>query len=221
MLALAGILGLLLCSDAHAQRGGGGKRGGGGSRPNAYPGYNSGYNHNYGSYRGGYSNGITFGVGLGYGIQPQYYNRSYYPYSSSYDYPSQGTTYYTTPSVVYSTPNVVYTPSSPIYDITTVSAEVTTGRAIIEVTVPAADAKVLFGTTVMEQQQGKERRYESTEIALGQNFTYTITARWMNDGKPMEQVQKVDVMAGKTSKAIFRNEDATRQMPPPEPSRVK
>jgi uncharacterized protein (TIGR03000 family) len=69
--------------------------------------------------------------------------------------------------------------------------------------------------------EGKERRYESTEIPLGQNFTYTITAQWMNEGKLMEQVQKVEIMAGKTSKATFRNKDAVRQLPPPEPSREK
>ena len=234
MMVLAGTLGLMMCGETYAQRGNG-NRGNGGARPNAYPGYNSGYNfgsnnfglNNLGGYRGGFGNGTTLGTILGYGSQGQYYNNGngYYQSSPSYAYPSQGTTYYTTPSVMYapSTSGTIVQ-GSPNYDTSTVPtmmpAASTTGKAVIEVTVPTADAKVLFGTTLVDMP-GRERRYESSEIALGQKFTYTITARWMNDGKPMEQVQVVDVMAGKTSKATFRNEDATRQLPAPEPTREK
>jgi len=72
------------------------------------------------------------------------------------------------------------------------------------VVVPTANAQVWFGDT-LTTQQGTERLFHSPALEPGKNFTYTIKARWMENGKAVERDRQVNVQAGQKITVNFRD----------------
>ena len=85
----------------------------------------------------------------------------------------------------------------------------------VTVLVPAADAQVWFenGATA---QQGMERVFESPPLEPNQNFTYTIKARWTENGQTVNRERRVNVQAGQSVTVNFR-EKTGENVPPPLP----
>lgn len=165
-------------------RPGGGSPGGGGGHPppagggHPPPHNGGGYHGGYYGYRGyPYYGGFYSPFYLGFGFGPAY----------SYDYAPYSSLHIPQPYVV--APPVALAPPQPI--------------AFIDVSVPTADAEVWLGSS-STTSKGLTRHYESPPLEPGQNYTYTITAKWLVDGKPVEESRDVSVSAGKTSSVDFR-----------------
>ncbi len=137
----------------------------------------------YRGYLGGYYPGYFGGYDCGY------YDNDYSPgvildTTPSYDY---------TPSYYYTPPAAVVTP-----DTTTVPD----GRAQVEVRVPAPDAQVFFDGAAT-QQRGMDRMFISPPLTSGQNQTYSIEARWTENGRPVDMTKSVTVTPGRTATVDF------------------
>jgi len=65
----------------------------------------------------------------------------------------------------------------------------------LQVRVPVANAEVLFDGN-KTTQAGTLREFVSPPLAAQGSFTYVITARWMENGQPVERVRTVQVQAG-------------------------
>jgi uncharacterized protein (TIGR03000 family) len=75
--------------------------------------------------------------------------------------------------------------------------------ANLTVIVPVTDAQVWFDNTATTQQ-GMQRLFASPPLTPNQNFTYTIKARWMENGKAVNQERQVNVQAGQNVTVNFR-----------------
>jgi uncharacterized protein (TIGR03000 family) len=73
----------------------------------------------------------------------------------------------------------------------------------VTVLVPAADAQVWFDNNATTQQ-GMQRLFESPSLTPNHAYTYTIKARWMENGKAVEQERQVNVQAGHNVTVNFR-----------------
>jgi len=175
-------------SEAAGRGGGGGGRGGGGGYRGGYGGgYRGGYagyrGYGYGGYRGygygyrGYGyGGVGYYGGLGY----------YYPYYAGYPYtdayPDYSASYSPAPAVYqsfYAAPAAVTAPNN---------------KALIDVNVPADAAIWIDGNPT--KQTGASREYVTPALTPGQNYSYELKARWMENGQPVEKTQKVRFQAG-------------------------
>jgi uncharacterized protein (TIGR03000 family) len=78
----------------------------------------------------------------------------------------------------------------------------------IDVRIPA-NAEILFEGQ-KTTQTGPRRLFVSPPLAPGQNFTYEILAKWMENGREVTQSRKVPVTAGQRVMV-----DLTRPMQPP------
>jgi len=176
--------------DAYAQRRGGGYRGGRG-------GYNGGSSWSVGVGGGG----ISVGVGNGYygnGYGGGYYGRGgyYRPYySDSY--------YYSTPS--YYSDTVV----EPAVEVRQ-SGYTDPNTATVTVIVPNPDAQVWFDDA-QTSQRGMERIFQTP--GLQQTGAYTIRARWVDNGRTVDQQRRVQVQPGRSAVVDFRGE----KLPTPRP----
>jgi uncharacterized protein (TIGR03000 family) len=193
ILSLAGLTVLASASDAFAQR----RIYGGGW------GYSPGISIGVG--RGGYYAPYSYYGGLGYS---PYYLGSGYGYSPSY--------YYTTPS--YGVIPMTYAQPAPMQIRQSYYPVPTTVLQSVSVTVlvPAADAQVWFENRATSQQ-GTERLFESPLLEPNHNFTYTIKARWLENGKAVDGERRVSVQAGQSVTVNFR-ESSGESVPPPLPS---
>jgi uncharacterized protein (TIGR03000 family) len=151
--------------------------------------YRPGY-YGYGYRRGLFGYGL---YGLGYGYPYGYYGSGWnygYPYSNfgygygyPYGYGNANVYTYTSPSVEsYSS----YYPSQS-------EARPNDNTAQLKIVVPV-DAELWFNG-VKTAQAGTERHFISPALAPGKNYTYAIEARWMENGKPVEQTRSVHVHA--------------------------
>jgi uncharacterized protein (TIGR03000 family) len=215
-LLLAGAALLAMPGPSQAQRGGrgGGVHVGGGARfggvrygsygggyHQGYSGYRS-YNHSYSPYRRYYNYGHKYRFGYGYpyydsyGLYPDYgsYYGSY-PDSSSYpDSDYDAYPYYD--SILYTPPASSSGPSGPSADIgqPVVSSTPSDTTAHVTVKVPA-DAEVwLEGKKTTST--GSVREFQSPPLEAGYEYTYTLRARWLQNGKEITQTQEVGVSAG-------------------------
>jgi uncharacterized protein (TIGR03000 family) len=66
------------------------------------------------------------------------------------------------------------------------------GVATIRVVVPTADAVVTFDGAPT-QQRGTERVFQTPPLEPGQEFTYTVTATWVENGQKMSREDRVTV----------------------------
>jgi uncharacterized protein (TIGR03000 family) len=53
-------------------------------------------------------------------------------------------------------------------------------------------------------EQGMQRLFHSPALTPNQNFTYTIKARWMENGQAVNQERRVNVQAGQSITVSFR-----------------
>ena len=166
----AALLGVLLTAlPAFAARpgwSGGGYRGGWG-----------GYNGGWGGYNGGWGGYYGRGFGIGIGTAP-YYDNGYY-----------GPNYVVTPS-----PTVVVTPDVNTTQSSYFAPAAPDDRAHIDVRVPP-DAQVFFDGSPT-RQTGEERMFVSPPLDPGRTYNYNIEARWMDNGKMVDQTKTVTVGPG-------------------------
>jgi uncharacterized protein (TIGR03000 family) len=187
----------------HGGGGGGGYHGGGGY--GGYGGYHGGYGGygyrgGYGGYYGrgyygGYGRGF-YGFGFGY---PGYW--PYYGYGYGFDdfagYPSYPYVdpYVDGPALVAGA-NVPSSDSRRFYPPTMETAPfpVEADRALVAVRLPA-NAQLFFQGTEMTMT-GPERTFRSPPLDANRNYRYDITARWTENGKPVERSRSLMVKAG-------------------------
>jgi uncharacterized protein (TIGR03000 family) len=182
---------------------------------NSQGGYNGGYNRGYnGGYNRGYNGGYNRGYNGGnYGYGNYGWNRSgvsigFGGYDRSFANPSYG--YYSSPNVQYVTPSYYYTPSTTFVTPTPPPPPVVSqaaftqpdDRAHIEVRVPATDAEIIFDGD-RTQQQGMDRQFVSPPLTPGKSFSYSIEARWTENGRTMTQKRSVTVGAGQNAMVDF------------------
>jgi uncharacterized protein (TIGR03000 family) len=143
-------------------------------------------------YGGGYYGGGYYLGGWGLGYSPFY--RSYgYGYAPSYYDGTPGYSNYAEPAPVVPTTQVQQ------------SFYPTQGQDFVslKVLVPIADAKVWFQNQATTEQ-GMQRLFHSPALTPNQNFTYTIKARWMENGQAVNQERRVNVQAGQNITVSFR-----------------
>jgi len=124
--------------------------------------------------------------GPGYGPPPYsggYYGGNYgYPdYSYSGAYPSTSLSSYYNPGTV---------------------AAIPADRARIQVTLPDAQAEVLFDGQPT-RSTGSVRTYEPTDLQPGKTYSYTVTASWRQGDQVMRDVRRVEVNPGRTTTLDF------------------
>ena len=176
----------------HGGGGGGGHGGGHGGGGHGYGG--GGYHGGYGGgYRGGYGYGGYGLGGLGYGGYGGLGYNSGYAVAPPY---RQG---YVDPNVQYVDPSVQqdYSQRQSGY----YAPPTQDNSAMIRVFVPP-DAKVWIGGEATTKT-GEDRTFASPVLTPGKSYTYQIKATWMQDGKPVEQTQKIKVLANETSNVTF------------------
>jgi uncharacterized protein (TIGR03000 family) len=130
------------------------------------------------------------------GYRSPYYGRGY-NYNAPYYY---GGRYYYTPEYSYSTPSYSYWDSG-VQPAEYQSFYSDPNAATITVLVPNADTQVWFddaGTS----QRGMERVF--TTPALKQAGTYTIKARWTENGRTVDRQREVRVQPGQSATVNFR-----------------
>jgi uncharacterized protein (TIGR03000 family) len=205
-----------------AQHRGGGHYGGGGFHGGGYHGggyygggyrgggyYHGGYSRGGGVYHGGYYRGYRgypgyygygLGLGLGYalgsGLGYPYYGYGYSSPYYGYSYPdyAYGSTY------VYPSDQVVVPDSS----ITTQSlyTPAASNQASVTVVLPTPDAQVFVQGTDMTGQ-GAVRQFVSPPLEPGQDYAYTVRARWQEGGRTVDQTRTVDVRANQAATVDF------------------
>lgn len=197
IFGLTGLAVLASASDAFAQRRGYGYGGGWGNSPGISINLGrGGYNSPYGYYGGsGYSSLYQGGYGgYGYNSAPRYY----------YSTPS----YYVNPAPYYSATTEI----RPSYYVAPTPVQ---QGANMTVLVPAVDAQVWFENRATSQQ-GTERLFHSPPLEVNQTFTYTIRARWMENGQAVDRERRVNVQAGQSVTVNFR-ENSRENLPAPLP----
>jgi uncharacterized protein (TIGR03000 family) len=205
-LALVTTVLTVFAADATAQ--GRGRRGGGNIWNNVASWYLPSANTGW-YVPGTYSNWnypVTYGDSWsGRGGYRSYYTPSYSYYTPSYSY-------YTTPSTAVVTSNPVITQTS-FYEPSD------SRKSLLTVIVPTTDAQVWLNGTLMSSQ-GFERNYSSPPLETGLNYTYSVKAQWMVDGRPVEQLRDVTVRAGQRSTVDFR-QPSGQPAPLPVPNNLK
>jgi len=138
----------------------------------------------YGLGYGGYGYG---GYGLGYGgYVPSYagYTAGYGGYAAPY----VGNGFASVPANPPVNPNANYAPPAQ-----TQQPPANDNTAHLMVVVPES-AELWFNGT-KTSVTGTQREFVTPALTPGKNFTYEIKARWMENGRPVEQTQSVQVQA--------------------------
>jgi uncharacterized protein (TIGR03000 family) len=191
LLLLAGALVVTLPSSAAAQHGHGGHGGfggwggglgGWGGGLGGWGGGLGGWGGGLGGWNGGYyPGGFGYYGGRGYG----WGNYGYYPYyGGSYGWtgPMYGVSGASYP--MYGYQSGYYSPVQ----------QSDNNAAHLRLMVPP-DARVTI-QGAQTQSTGPVREYESPPLTPGKTYTYTIQARWNDNGREVTQTKKVDVAAG-------------------------
>ena len=205
IVSLAGLTVLASAGDALAQRRGG---------------YGGGYGGGWGG-----SPGISISVGRGgyYSPYGNYGGRGYSPYQG-YGY---GNSY--APSYYYATPSYYVNPATYyeeayVAPTTQVRPSYYTAPAApqqfvnMTVLVPTAEAQVWFDDRATTQK-GMDRLFHSPPLEPNQSFTYTIKARWLENGQAVNRERRVNVEAGRNITVNFR-EDIRENVAPPLPNPI-
>jgi uncharacterized protein (TIGR03000 family) len=188
-LAPLAVVGLLIAGSAIPALGGPRQGYDGSIRPIGPYGMSYGIGMGYGGYGPGFLSSPSYGAySRGYtgGYSPSYYGS--YP-SSRYDYGS-GLPYLGGPTL-YATPGV--TGYSSAYPPQRQRQALKDAPAHLTVIVPK-DAELWF-EGVKTSQQGTERHFVTPSLTPGERYSYEVKARWMQDGKPVEEVRTVHVRA--------------------------
>jgi len=139
----------------------------------------------------------------GYYPPTGYYSSYYRPYSVGYGY-SYAPFYYNTVPTYAVNPGSYYLQPATMLQPTPAEPERAPQFVTLTVIVPTADAQVWFENTPTAQQ-GTERVFRSPALEPGKSFTYTIKARWMDNGKSVERERQVMVQAGQKITLNFRD----------------
>jgi uncharacterized protein (TIGR03000 family) len=173
--------------------------------------YNGHYHPGYGYYPGLYALGLGLGYAAAYGS---------YAYPSSYFYPLSyydggALSYYNVGPSSYAAletpiPYRSYYPSmsadvTPPAPTTTVPTDT---KAYVRVVVPA-DAELWFDGE-KTAQTGTSREFVSPPLTLGTDYSYEIRARWLENGKPVDQTRSVTVRGGSLTLVNFTHPSPTR-----------
>jgi uncharacterized protein (TIGR03000 family) len=199
VLVLGALVLLFTPETATAQRWPGG---GGRAYPWTYgpaPAYRGSYPAYYRSYYPYYGSSPRYSRYLGY-YYPGYYPYGVYVYPSYYLY--SGPNVYVPDYSAYAPAPSVYQSFYPPYPGSAESVQ-TASPVLIEVHVPSAEAEVWFDG-VKTTQTGTLRSFLSPSLAPGGTFTYTVRARWTEDGRPVEQTRRISVQAGHQQTVDFR-----------------
>jgi uncharacterized protein (TIGR03000 family) len=197
---------LALTPGFAAARGGGGFHGGGVHGGGFHGGFHAGGFHSGGYHFGGYGGGFHYhpyshpyawgyhhgwdhyrpwygGYYPAFGYDPAY---SLYPYDDSYlgsgSVDEPGYTSFYSP------------PPPPSSDSASARATPADTRAHITADVPAG-AQLWFEGT-LTSSTGSVRQFESPPLTPGSQYTYTVRARWSENGHEMTQTQQAQVTAG-------------------------
>lgn len=187
ILGLVAVTVFASASEAFAQRIQIGGRRGGGISIGSGAGYNGsgyGYGSGFGYGSGYYGSNNYGGRGNYYGSQPFYGNRGYY--------------YDTVPQYYYADPVTQYAPMA-----VRQANYSDPNSATITVVVSDANAQVWFDDSPTAQR-GNERWFYTP--ALQQRGTYTIKARWSENGRTIDQQRQVTVQPGQSATVDFRSE---------------
>lgn len=136
--------------------------------------------------RAGYSGGYSYGPGY-------YGGWAYGGYGPAYG-PGFLPGYANAPDVVPGTVSMYYRPGT---QLAAAGPGVDDRLALIEVRVPP-DARVTFDGDATAQT-GPDRLFSSPPLDRGRAYHYTVTARWTQDGRPVERTRRVEVRAGQRS----------------------
>jgi len=152
--------------------------------------------------RGGYGGrGSGWSISIGSGYYGGNYGRGYVsPYygSSYYAQPYYAQPYY------YESAPVVQVPATELRQ-SFYSEPAAVQSAMIIVLLPRADARVWFDGAATTQQ-GMERTFNSPPLDRGSNYSYTIRARWLENGQEVERSRTVNVQPGQSFTVYFRGE---------------
>ncbi len=178
--------------------GGGYSRGYGGGYGRGYGGgwYGRGYGGyglaGYGGYYGlaGYGGYATYG---GYGLSSYPVYGSYSAYSST-DYPGYNSGYSPTYFPESAPATTEYQSFYPPEATAPAAAPSGTTTLIRVYTVPGAQ---LWFNGVATTQSGRVRSFVTPELRQGQTYAYEVTARWMNNGEPVDRTETVHLTAGR------------------------
>jgi uncharacterized protein (TIGR03000 family) len=144
-----------------------------------------------GGYCGGYHRGGCWSGHYWHRSCNPCYGYGYYPSYSPYAYPSYAGVLYG-PADVYSGPMTAQT-----------ELAATNGNtATIEVRVPKDDAGVWFDNDKMSQT-GLNRVFRSEAFDPNREFSYDVTARWMEGDRQVERTRTVTIRAGQRSLVDF------------------
>jgi uncharacterized protein (TIGR03000 family) len=75
--------------------------------------------------------------------------------------------------------------------------------ALVVVRLPDPSAQVLFNGERTYTQGLSVREFTTPELAAGKTYTYTVTATWTRDGRPVTQERQVRVSRGQVSTVDF------------------
>jgi uncharacterized protein (TIGR03000 family) len=202
---LAAALFPVTAEAAHGH--GGGFHGGGGWHGGGWHGggwHGGGWRGGWGGDRSGYWGGLGYRNygwrGYGWGGWPLYssYAWSYPGYSYGLGYPYYGVNYYDyTPQYYDYAPGVYgsayYSPA-----ITTVqqSAPTVVQDNSVQITVRVPPDAMVWFDDYQTQQTGATREFQSPPLTLGRDYTYTVHARWMENGRQVDRSRTIHVPAG-------------------------
>jgi uncharacterized protein (TIGR03000 family) len=88
---------------------------------------------------------------------------------------------------------------------------------VVRLTVRVPEAAELWIEDAKTQQTGPVRLFVSPPLAAGQQYRFTIRARWPEGTQVAEQVQQVLVSAGQAFDVTFPSTTARETLPPPRP----
>jgi len=185
ILTVATLALLLVPEVCEAQRGG---RGGGGRG-------GSGYGRGYGDYGRGYGYGYGRGYWFGGVWYPGYWDGGVWNGSPGYDV---GPVY-----------DQGYYPPQPPYPGADQAATPTGSLVVVRVPDPAAE--VWFNNQLM-QTSGLVRTFHTGALEPNYSYFYTVRARWMVNGRPVEESRQIQVYPGRGATVDF---SVPMQMPAP------
>ena len=148
----------------------------------------------------------------------RYYNGGYYGRGSGYYGAGYNSVPYTYEPSYYETSPIVQGPATEVRQsfYNEPSASQSQRIATMVVLLPRADAKVWFDGSATSQQ-GMERSFYSPPLDPGSTYTYTIRARWMENGQPIERERRVNAQPGRSVTVSFRGDSAENLQTPPRP----
>src|SRR5262249_32725934 len=77
-------------------------------------------------------------------------------------------------------------------------------------------ATLKFGS-YESKKTGAARAFETPPLTEGKTYSYTLTATWEQDGKPVTKTQEVVLQAGKTIEIEFEGDEKTARPVDPKP----